>query len=264
MPYRIVLQQVDERALDQLVQLGALDVELIPQGGLVALMPDGVAPEQVASTLGLDDVTTAPAAGRDEGSVWMLSLRPLQIGRLRIVPADVEAAAGSLRMIDGPAFGSGFHPTTALCLEMLDEIVTDQSPRSLLDVGAGSGILALAALTFGVPRAVGIDIDADALSYAARNRDLNGLRDRLHLVRGGPDVLAGTWPLVAANILAAPLMEMAPTLVRRVGHHGELILSGVPASLERQVGDIYRRLGMQRVRAAVRGGWVALLLRASW
>ena len=263
MPYRIVLRQADDRALDQLVELGALDVELTPQGGLAALMPDCVAPERVGSALGLDDVTTSPATSRDEGSVWMLSLRPLQIGRLRIVPADAEVAAGSLRLIDGPAFGSGFHPTTALCVEMLDAIAGERT-ASMLDVGTGSGVLALAALKLGVPRAVGIDIDADALSYAARNRDLNGLRDRLHLVCGGPDVLAGSCPLVTANILAAPLMEMAPTLVRRIAHHGELILSGVAASLEGQVADTYTRLGMQRVRAAARGGWVALLLRASW
>jgi ribosomal protein L11 methyltransferase len=134
----------------------------------------------------------------------------------------------------------------------------------MLDVGTGSGILALAALLLGVPRATGIDLDADALPFAARNAELNGLGDRLHLVHGGPDALAGTWPLVMANVLAAPLIEMAPLLVRRLGHHGELVLSGIPASLERDVTKAYTRLGMTRIRATARGGWVALLLRASW
>ena len=265
MPYRIFLPPGDhDHDVDRIIELGALDVELTPAGGLDVLMPDRVTPAQAADALGVRDLTVAPAIPRDDASVWMLRPHPVQIGRLRIVPADVAAAVGSLRLIDGPAFGSGFHPTTALCVEMLDEIVQNRNPRSVLDVGTGSGILALAALTLGVPRAVGIDIDADALSYAARNRRLNGLNERLALIRGGPDAVAGRWPLVTANILAAPLMEMAATLTRRVGHHGELILSGVAASLEGQVGDTYRRLGMQRVRAAARGGWVALLLRASW
>jgi ribosomal protein L11 methyltransferase len=69
---------------------------------------------------------------------------------------------------------------------------------------------------------------------------------------------------VVANILAAPLIEMAPALAQRVGHHGELVLSGIPSSVEQDVDRAYRRLGMQRVRVTSRAGWVALVLRASW
>ena len=87
---------------------------------------------------------------------------------------------------------------------------------------------------------------------------------RLQLTRGGPDAVSGTWPLVLANILAAPLIEMAPTLVRRIGHHGQLVLSGIPASVEQNVDEAYQRLGLRRVRAVSREGWVALVLRASW
>ena len=265
MPYRILLPPGDrDQDVDQLIELGALDLELTPEGGLDVLMPDRVTPAQAADVLGVPDLVVAPAVSRDAGSVWMLRPRPIQIGRLHIVPEHGEAVPGTLRLVDSSAFGSGFHPTTALCLEMLDDLVQNHPPESMLDVGMGSGILALSALTLRVPRAVGIDVDADALAVASRNAELNALRDRILLVHGGSDAITGTWPLVTANILAAPLMEMAPTLVRRVGHHGGLILSGVAASLEEQVGEAYRRLGMQRVRAAARGGWVALLLRASW
>ena len=76
--------------------------------------------------------------------------------------------------------------------------------------------------------------------------------------------MTGTWPLVLANVLPAPLIEMAPALVRRVGHHGQLVLSGIPSSVERDVDQAYCRLGMRRVRAKSRAGWVALGLRASW
>src|SRR5262249_4515864 len=99
---------------------------------------------------------------------------------------------------------------------------------------------------------------------AAENARLNGLDERLQLVRGGPDVVAGTWPLVVANLLAAPLIELAPVLVRRVGHHGRLVVSGIPSSVEADVDRAYRHLGMRRVRAQSRAGWNALVFQASW
>ena len=125
-------------------------------------------------------------------------------------------------------------------------------------------VLALAALLMGVPRALGLDIEADALRAAAENARLNALDQRLHLARGGPDAVASTWPLVVANLLAAPLVELAPVLLRRVGHHGRFVLSGIPSSVEPDVDRAYRRLGMHRVRAQSRGGWSALVLQASW
>jgi len=72
------------------------------------------------------------------------------------------------------------------------------------------------------------------------------------------------WPLVVANILAAPLIEMAPALVRRVGRRGRLVLSGIPSSVEPDVDQAYRRLGMRRVDVRSRAGWIALLMQASW
>jgi ribosomal protein L11 methyltransferase len=134
----------------------------------------------------------------------------------------------------------------------------------VLDVGTGSGVLALAALLLGVPRALGLDVDAEALRAAAENARLNALDQRLELARGGPDAVAGTWPLVVANLLAAPLIQLAPVLVSRVGHQGRLVLSGIPSAVESDVEEAYRRLGMRRVRAQSRGGWGALILEASW
>ena len=264
MPYRIDFHDDDEFVLDRLVELGALDVESLPDGKVAALLPDAVTPEHAASMLDIDDFQIAPAVGRDAGSVWILSPRPVRIGRLRIVPADHEGESGALRLIDAPAFGTGLHPTTALCLEALDETVGTIRPASVLDVGTGSGVLALAALTLGVPRATAIDIEDDALRAAAENARRNAVSGQLQLARGGPETLPGTWPLVLANVLAAPLIEMAPALVQRVGHHGQLVLSGIPSSVEQEVDRAYRHLGMRRVRATSRAGWVALVLRASW
>jgi ribosomal protein L11 methyltransferase len=263
-PYRIDLRNVGDDAFDRLVELGAIDAELSHDGGIAALMPDSVTPERVASALGVTDISVSPAVGRDARSVWVLSPRPIRIGRLRIVPAHAEAEPGALRLADAAAFGTGLHPTTALCLEALEEVVQIAPPDAVLDVGTGSGVLALAALMMGVPRALGIDIDDESLRVAAENARMNALDERLQLTRGGPDTITGTWPLILANVLAAPLIDMAPAIVRRVGHQGQLVLSGMPSSVEQDVERAYCRLGMRRVRVKSRGGWVALVLQASW
>ena len=108
MPYRIDLPNPPDHALDALVDLGALDVEPVT-GGVAALLPDTVSAEYVAHVLGVRDVRVSPAAGRDDESVWTLSPRPVRIRTLSIVPADAPGAPGSLRLVDGAAFGTGLH-----------------------------------------------------------------------------------------------------------------------------------------------------------
>jgi ribosomal protein L11 methylase PrmA len=250
-------------ALDRLVDLGALDVESLA-GGLAAIIPDGVSPAAVAAALRLSHVTVSAAVGRDGGSVWRLCPPVVRIGRIEIAPPGVLAGPDAIRLTDSPAFGSGLHPTTALCIEVLDAALASGIPARLLDVGTGSGVLAIIALVLGVPQAVGLDVDAGALRVAAQNAILNGVSDRLQLVLGGPAVVTGTWPVVVANVLAAPLIEMASVLVRRVGHHGRLMLSGIPRGVVSDVERAYVRLGMRTVGSETRAGWTVLVLQASW
>src|SRR3954469_9573197 len=102
MPYRIDLVNPPDAALDRLVELGALDVEPTADG-LAAIMPDGITGADVARALGVDHVAVTPTRGRDDGSVWVVTPRPVRTARLQIIPADWPAAAGVLRMVDGPA-----------------------------------------------------------------------------------------------------------------------------------------------------------------
>jgi ribosomal protein L11 methyltransferase len=263
MPYRIDISSPAQDALDRLVELGALDIEPVP-GGLAAIIPDAVSSAAVAHALGVFNVRVSPAVSRDNGSVWMLNPRTIRIGSILIAPTEIVAPPGALRLSGSSAFGTGHHPTTALCVEALEESLNLQVPGSVLDVGTGSGILALAALKLGVARAVGLDIDADALKIAEEHARLNNLADRLELVLGGPDAVAGTWKLVVANVLAATLMDMAPVLVRRVGSGARLILSGIPSSLESEVRQAYQRLGMRHIRSEMRDSWTVLVVQASW
>ncbi len=263
MPYRIDIPSAPHDALEKLIQLGALDIETVADG-VAAIIPDGVAPEAVAGALGVPGVTVSAAVALDDGSVWQLSPRAVRIGSVMIAPAGFSAPPGALRLTDSTAFGSGHHPTTALCIAAIEECVTVLSPHSVLDVGTGSGVLALAALIMGVSRAAGVDVDPDALQIAAEHARLNNLSDRLRLVLGGPDVVEGAWPLVVANVLAAPLIEMAPVLVQRVEPRGRLILSGISSSLESEVWKTYQHLGMRHIRSETRGGWTLLVTEPSW
>ena len=250
-PYRVDLRNPAPDAAARLIDLGALDVE-ISGGAVAAVMPERVPPDQLTAALGASHVTVSPAVGRDADSVWVLTPRPITVG------------GRVLTLADAPAFGTGLPPTTALCLEAVRDACESTPPDRVLDVGTGSGVLALAALMRGVPRALGIDVDDAALDAARENARLNALDGQLELSQGGPESITGTWPLVLANVLAAPLIEMAPALVRRVGHHGHLVLSGIPSSVEPDVDRAYSRLGMRRVRVRSRDGWVAIELRATW
>jgi len=263
MPYRIDISCPPRDVLDRVVELGALDIESVDDG-FAAIIPDGVTPADVASALGVESVAVSRAIGRDDASVWMLNPRAVRIGSVLIAPPDATAPSEALRLTDSAAFGTGHHPTTAMCVEAVEEAVTLETPHCLLDVGTGSGVLALTGLLMGVPRAVGLDIDAGALKAASVNARLNKLEDRLELKLGGPEALEGTWPLVVANVLASPLIEMAPVLVRRVGNRGRLILSGIPLSQEAEVRLTYARFGMRHVRSETRSGWTVVVMQATW
>lgn len=263
MAYRVDIASPPPEAFDVLVELGALDVETVGNG-LAAILPEEVTKDMLRAALGTVDVTVSDAVARDAASVWLLSQRPVRIGSVLIGSPEMPEESKALRLTDSRAFGTGHHPTTALCIEALEEILSVERIESVLDVGTGSGILSLAALVMGVPRAIGLDIDANALDVAAQNARLNNLADRLQLILGGPDTADGTWPLVIANVLGAPLIDMASTLVRRVGKGGWLILSGIASSLEFEVRQVYQHRGMRHIGARRRGGWSVLIEQASW
>ncbi|MEO7651037.1 MAG: 50S ribosomal protein L11 methyltransferase [Bryobacteraceae bacterium] len=262
-PYRIDISYPPPDALDVLVDLGALDIESSGDA-LAAIMPDGVTRDTVAGKLCVPVVAVSAAVARDGGSVWLLRPQAVRIGGVLIAPTEGAAPSGALRLADSDAFGTGHHPTTVLCIEALAEALTVERVDRVLDVGTGSGILALTALLIGAQQAVGLDIDANALKVAAENARVNHLAERLRLVLGGPDAVNGNWPIVIANLLAAPLMEMAPVLAQRLGRRGRLILSGIPSSLEAEVRQAYRHCGIWNIDSKTRAGWTVLIAQASW
>ena len=185
MPYRVNLSKANEDALDRLVDLGALDVEPSNDSGIAALMPDSVTPEQLAGALGMVDIVVSPAVGRDADSIWVLSHAPIRIGRVRIVPAHADAEPGALGLIDAPAFGTGLHPTTALCLETLDEAVPSIRPGCRARRRNGLGRARAGGADARRTAGAGIDIDDEALRVAAEKPPQRARATRVELRAAG-------------------------------------------------------------------------------
>ena len=251
MPYRIDLANPPHGAVERLIDLGAIDVDLAPEG-LAAIMPDAVSVTNLAGILHSPEMRVSDAVARDDGSVWALRLRPVRVG------------VSDIFLTDSSAFGTGLHQTTALALESVESLVRAITPSGVLDVGTGSGILAIAGLKRGVRTAVGLDIDSNALRAARENARLNGVEASLRLIHGGPDAVRGIWPLVLANIRAAELMAMAPALVRRIASRGRLVLSGIPQAVAQDVSGTYTRMGLAQCDSRSRDGWTALIFRPTW
>ncbi|CAD5260092.1 MULTISPECIES: 50S ribosomal protein L11 methyltransferase [Halomonadaceae] len=204
-------------------------------------------------------------ADRDWEREWMDDFTPLRMGqRLWIVPSwhePPEADAVNLILDPGLAFGTGTHPTTALCLEWLDELaVTGHlAQQTVLDVGCGSGILAIAALKLGASHADATDIDPQALQASRDNAERNGIAESdLNLYY--PEQLSdgGDYPIVTANILAGPLVELAPMIAGHVAPGGRIALSGVLANQANEVYEAYAAQGIAMDEPVIREGWVRL------
>jgi ribosomal protein L11 methyltransferase len=172
---------------------------------------------------------------------WMDDFRPLQFGsRLWIVPSwhqPPDPDAANLSLDPGLAFGTGTHPTTALCLEWLDG--QDVGGQQVIDYGCGSGILGLAALLLGADHVTGVDTDQQALEASrenARRNEVDESRLDLYLPGDEPGTVAD---VMLANILAQPLIGLAPHLAGKVKAGGHLVLSGILSSQAREVMAAY-------------------------
>ena len=159
----------------------------------------------------------------------MDDFKPMQFGeRLWIVPSWAEPLTGNavnLRLDPGLAFGTGTHETTAMCLAWLDG--ADLTGKTVLDFGCGSGVLAIAALLLGAERVLACDIDPQALLATRENATLNGVSDRLECCLPDAMPTQASFDLVIANILAGPLVSLAPQLLGYCASGAALVLSGI-------------------------------------
>ncbi|MCR1826558.1 Ribosomal protein L11 methyltransferase [Pseudomonas oleovorans subsp. oleovorans] len=190
---------------------------------------------------------------------WMDGFQPMRFGqRLWIVPswhAAPQPDAVNLLLDPGLAFGTGTHPTTALCLEWLDGQNLDNC--SVLDFGCGSGILAIAALLLGAPQAAGTDIDPQALEASRDNASRNSIDPARFPVYLPADLPQQPADVVVANILAGPLVSLAPQITALVKSGGRLALSGILAEQAEEVRAAYAS-AFDLDPTAVKDGWVRI------
>lgn len=246
---------------------------------LVAWLPPPAQPEREAAALmaylrELDAVVPGAADAplqavslpeQDWNAEWKASWEPLPAGRrLLVCPSWIKPpeVAGRMPLLldPGMAFGTGTHFTTATCLEFV-EIALERSPAppEVLDVGTGSGILAIAALLLGAPRAFGIDLDADAVNEALENAERNGVGDRFQATATPLSGTEGRFGLVLANIIAQAILRLAAPLAACVAPGGFLVTSGVLRCHDEEVGRTLQALGLAPVEARRDDTWVTTL-----
>jgi ribosomal protein L11 methyltransferase len=203
----------------------------------------------------------------DWAESWKAHFHPVRVGRSFVIKPswrDYTPAADDLIIeIDpGLAFGSGLHPTTQLCLKILEDMPLPG--KTLFDVGTGSGILALAALRLGSARARAVDIDDIAVRVTQENFERNGFARRAEVevaVGSAADTGGQQWDIVVANILANTIIELLPDLKAAMAPGGSLILSGIIAEQEASVTEAATTHGLRLSERRVEEDWVALVFQ---
>ncbi|MCX8996443.1 50S ribosomal protein L11 methyltransferase [Rhizobiaceae bacterium BDR2-2] len=196
-------------------------------------------------------------------------LKPVRAGRFLVHGSHdrdkVQANDLAIEIEAGQAFGTGHHGTTAGCLEMIEDVFKARTARNALDLGTGSGVLAIAVRKLRPIPVLATDIDPVAVRVARENARLNGIASGLAFETApgfhSPAFRAyGPFDVIIANILARPLIRMAPELARHLAPHGTVILSGILAAQRWKVLSAYNGAGLAHVRTIWRNGWVTIRL----
>ncbi len=196
-------------------------------------------------------------------------LKPVRAGGFFVHGAHdrdrIEDGEIAIEIEAGQAFGTGHHGTTAGCLEMLAGVVAAKRPANALDLGTGSAVLAIALAKLAHIPVLATDIDPVATEVAAGNAQLNGVADLVECVTATgfdhPAFARGPFDLAVANILAGPLIELAPDMARHVETGGSLVLSGILDRQEEAVLAAYLAAGFRHLNTLHREGWVTLHLK---
>jgi ribosomal protein L11 methyltransferase len=207
----------------------------------------------------------AEVPDEDWGEGWKKDFKPLDVGRVRVRPSwiDEPTPAGKVEVVldPGMAFGTGSHATTSLCLAALSDVLGARPGATVLDVGTGSGLLAIAARKLGARRVAANDNDPVAVDVARENAERNAVA--LELTVAPVEAIAGTFDVVVANILANVLVDLAPSLCAKVAPGGVLLLSGILGPQEDEVRRAQVAQGLVPLPGGDRreGEWSLLALR---
>jgi ribosomal protein L11 methyltransferase len=200
---------------------------------------------------------------RDWNESWKKKFKPIEVGENLVVlpPWDKTETGRTTLVIDpGMAFGTGHHETTKTCLALIERLVPSvASKERFLDVGTGTGILAIAASKLGFREVTGVDIDPLAVEAARRNCEENGL-DNIEITKGDISASEGAFDMLAANILSEVLLPVAPEIAARLRSPGLALLSGMLEGQEDAVIAALEREGLSLKEKIRDGRWVSIIL----
>ena len=197
---------------------------------------------------------------------WKENFKPNRIGKRITVKPSWEPYSPSPEEVvvtidPGQAFGTGTHETTQMCLQFLEEAFDGTpTPRRVLDVGTGTGILGIAAALLGAPLTLGIDVDPTGVEVAGENARVNGVEDRFHAATTPLSCVEGRYDLILANVLAEILSDLKQEIADRLEPGGKLILSGIISEKGDWVAKEYEAAGFRLAGRKEEGQWTALLL----
>jgi ribosomal protein L11 methyltransferase len=205
---------------------------------------------------------------KDWSAAWKASWTPTDAGRrILVCPRWLEPPSGTDRLVvridPGMAFGTGTHFTTSACVALLEDALAARpadEATPVLDVGAGTGILAIAAVRLGAARALCLDVDPDAVESCRRNAAANGVADRIDVRQGTVSPSGGAFPIVLANLLSHTLIELARDLAAAVAPGGVLVVSGITDDRAADVDASLARQGLAKTAESRGEGWIA----SSW
>ncbi len=192
---------------------------------------------------------------------WKAYYHAMDIGsRLAIVPSweEYETDRTVISLDPGMAFGTGTHETTALCLETLDRLVS--GGERVLDIGTGSGILAIASLKLGAAKAEGVDIDPMCVRTAGENAALNGVTQDFQVLIGDlSDKASGRYDIICANIVANAIIHLVPDVPALLAENGTFLASGIIDTRKDEVIEAVKKAGLAVREVKEKNGWVALV-----
>lgn len=270
--YSDIETQVEQIAHVDLIEQDLLDK---PRDQVIIHMylEPGDAPAEMLATLHarMEDanitctIETAGVEQEDWQNGWRKYYHAMDIGkRLAIVPSweDTETDRVKLILDPGLAFGTGSHETTSLCLEVLDQVVA--GGERVLDIGTGSGILAIAALKLGASTADGVDIDPVAVRTAGENAARNGVEDKLKVLVGDlSDKASGKYQIITANIVANAILSLAPAVPGLLAQGGTFIASGIIDTRKDEVIAGLQAAGLEITAVHEKNGWECIVCRAA-
>ena len=208
---------------------------------------------------------TSGVEQEDWQNAWKKYYHAMDIGnRLAIVPGweQYETDRTVITMDPGMAFGTGTHETTSLCLETLDSLV--KGGERVLDIGTGSGILAIAALKLGAAVAEGVDIDPMCVRTAGENAQRNGVQDRFTVLVGDlSDKASGQYNIITANIVAAAILSLAPHVSALMAPGARFIASGIIDTRKDEVLTGLRAAGLEPVEVKEKRGWACIICKTA-